>query len=143
MPSTCSRQYTAGDLDMRLSEWLIRRSTVSVSRTRIPTMLHTRTLLRWESRARNTLIRIRCLLDTDLLVRALAAAAANAQEPKESRCETESEGEPDDRQHLAAHGGLDVVGLEHRFEDACENGVDGSRSCGGGKDKDCLCLETN
>jgi hypothetical protein len=41
---------------------------------------------------------------------------------------------------LAAHGGFDVVGLEHGFEDAGEGGVDGGYGGGGGDDEDCLGL---
>jgi hypothetical protein len=125
---------------MRRPERLVCSSTVSVSRTRISRMLNARSVLRGECRASNTLVCVRCLLDTDLLVRALAAAAAHTQEPEESRSKTKSNREPDDRQHLTAHGGLDVVGLEDRFKDTSENGVDGSRSCGRGNDEDCLRL---
>jgi hypothetical protein len=93
-----------------------------------------------ERRARNTLIRIRRLFNADLLVRRLAGAAAHAEEPEETGCETKGDGEPDDGEHLAAHGGFDVVGLEHGFEDAGEGGVDGGYGGGGGDDEDCLGL---
>jgi hypothetical protein len=75
-------------------------------------------MLRGERRARDTLISVRRLLDANLLVRRLAAAAARAEQPEESGSEAECDGEPDDGKHLAAHGGFDVVGLEHGFEDA-------------------------
>jgi hypothetical protein len=128
-------------LDMRRPERLVCSATVSVSRTRISRMLNARSVLRGERRASNTLVCVRCLLDTDLLVRALAAAAAHTQEPEESRRKTESNREPDDREHLAAHGGFDVVRLEDRFKDTSEDGVDGSRSCSRGDDEDCLRLQ--
>jgi hypothetical protein len=127
-------------LDVRRPERLVRSSTVSVSRTRISGMLNARAVLRGERRASNTLVGVRCLLNADLLMRALAAAAAHAEEPEESRRETKSNGEPEDRQHLAAHGGLDVVWFEYRFKNTSEDGVDGSRSCGRGDDEDGLRL---
>jgi hypothetical protein len=48
---------------------LIRRPTLSMARTHIPGML---TLMRGEGGTRNTLIRIRRLLDANLLMRRLA-----------------------------------------------------------------------
>jgi hypothetical protein len=101
-------------LDVRRPERLVRSSTVSVSRTRISGMLNARAVLRGERRASNTLVGVRCLLNADLLMRALAAAAAHAEEPEESRRETKSNGEPEDRQHLAARGD-DEDGLRLRF----------------------------
>jgi hypothetical protein len=99
-------------------------------------------MLRRKRGASNTLIRIRRLLHANLLVRRLAAAAARAEEPEESGSQTESDGEPDDRQHLAAHGGFDVVGFEHGFEDTDQDGVDACCGGGGGDDEDCLGLVT-
>lgn len=104
----------------------------------IPRMLR---MLRGKCGTRNTFIRIRRLLHTNLLVRRLATAAARAEQPEESGSQTESDGEPDDRQHLAAHGGFDVVGFEHRFEDANQDGVDACCGGGGGDDEDCLGLD--
>jgi hypothetical protein len=108
-----------------------------VSRTNIPSVLRTR---RGERGTRHALICVRRLLDTDLLMRALSAAAAHAREPEDAGREAKRDGEPDDRQHLLAHGGVDVVGLEHGFEDADEDNVDGCSGCRGGDYEDGLGL---
>jgi hypothetical protein len=84
---------------------------------------------RW---GRNTLIRIRRLLDHHLLVRALARAAAYAERPEESRGDAEGDADPHDLQHLVTHGGVDVVGLERGVEDAGQDTVDAGCSCSGG-----------
>lgn len=60
-------------------------------------------MLRGERRASNTLVRVGRLLDADLLVGRLAAAAADGDEPEEARGEAECDSEPDDGEHLLAH----------------------------------------
>lgn len=106
-------------------------------------MLGLRTVLSRKCGTRNALVCVRRLLDANLLVRALAAAAARAEEPEETGCQAEGDGEPEDRQHLAAERGFNVVRLEHGFEDAGEHGVDGCGGDGGGEDEDCLGLGEN
>jgi hypothetical protein len=108
-----------------------------MTRTYVPRILRTR---RRECGTRDALVRVRRLLDTDPLVRALSAAAAHAREPEDAGREAESGGEPDDAEHLLAHGGFDVVGLEDGFEDADEDDVDGGCGGCGGDYEDGLCL---
>lgn len=57
-----------------------------------------------KSRAGNPLIRVRCLLHHHLLVTALSAAAAYADEPEETRADGKGDGEPEDGEHLGTHG---------------------------------------
>jgi hypothetical protein len=111
-----------------------------MSRTDIARMLTP--MLRGKRRARDTLICVGRLFDADFLVSALSAAAADAREPEDAGREAESDGEPDDGQHLLAHGGFDVVGFEHGFEDADEYNVDGCCGCGGRDDEDGLGLRS-
>lgn len=85
-----------------------------------------------ECRAADTLIGVWCLLNSHLLMPALARAAAHAQSPEKTRCDAECDANPHDLQHLVAHGGVDVVGLECGVEDAGQNAVDASCGCGGG-----------
>lgn len=61
--------------------------------------------------ASNALVRVGSLLDDDLLVGRLAGAAAHADEPEEAGRDGEGDGEPEDGEHLCAHGGVDVDGL--------------------------------
>jgi hypothetical protein len=111
-------------LNPRRPKRLIRRSRLRMSSPALVPRLHLLLAVRRERGTRDALIRIRRLLDTDLLVRRLAAAAAHAEEPEESARHA-------DGQHLAAHGRLDVVGLEHGVEDAGEHDVDRGRGYGG------------
>lgn len=62
--------------------------------------------------ASNALIRIRRLLDDHFLVPALAGAAAHAEQPEQARGDAEGDAQPEDLQHLVAHGGFDVIGFE-------------------------------
>jgi hypothetical protein len=99
--------------------------------------------VRRECGTRNTLVCVRCLLDADLLVRRLAAAAADAEQPEETRSHAKCNGEPDNRKHLLAQRGLDVVRLERSLEDASEESVNGCSGDGGGEDEDRLSLLIN
>lgn len=93
-----------------------------------------------ESRAGDTLVRVRRLLDNGLLMTAGARAAAHAEQPEETRCNAEGDAEPHDLQHLVAHGGFDFVVLECGLEDAGQDAVNaGCGRCGGdGEDGRCL-----
>lgn len=93
-----------------------------------------------ESRAGDTLVGVRRLLDDGLLMTAGAGAAAHAEQPEEARCNAEGDAEPHDLQHLVAHGGFDFVVLERGLEDAGQDAVDaGCGRCGGdGEDGRCL-----
>jgi hypothetical protein len=102
--------------------------------------LHLVSLLGGKRGARNALIRIRRLLDADLLVRRLAATAAHAKQPEEAAGHAKGDGEPDDRQHLTTHGRFDVVRLEHAVEDAGEHNVHGCCGCGSREYEDSLGL---
>lgn len=75
-------------------------------------------------RTGNALVRVRRLLDNDLLVGALARAAAHGNEPEEAGGQRKGDADPERAQHLGAHRGLDVVRLEHGFEDGDERGVE-------------------
>jgi hypothetical protein len=125
-------------LNPTIPERLIRRATLPMSGAHIPCLL--RTTPNRKRRTRHALIRIRRLLHLHLLMRALTAAATCAGEPEDARREAKGGGEPDDGQHLLAHGRVDVVGLEHGFEDADEHDVHGCCGCGGGDKEDCLGL---
>jgi hypothetical protein len=75
---------------------------------RMPTRLERRRSLQLvtllaKRRGRNALIRIRCLLNNHLLVRALARAAAHAKRPEETGGNAESDTDPHCLQHLVAH----------------------------------------
>jgi hypothetical protein len=124
-------------LNPTIPKRLIRRATLPMPRAHIPRLLRTPNRKR---RARHALIRIRRLLHLHLLMRALTAAATCASEPEDARRETKGGGEPDDGQHLLAHGRVDIVGLKHGFEDANEHDVHGCCGCGGGDEEDCLGL---
>lgn len=92
-------------------------------------------------RRRNPLVCVWGLLNNHLLVAALSAAAAHADEPEEAGADGEGDREPENGEHLAAHGSLDVVGIEDRLEDAGYGAVDGCRGSGGGDGEEGLCLE--
>ena len=94
-----------------------------------------------ESRAGDTLVGVRRLLDNGLLMTAGARAAAHAEQPEHTRCDAEGDAEPHNLQHLVAHGGLDFVVLERGVEDAGQDAVDAGcgRCCGDGEDGRCLC----
>lgn len=79
--------------------------------------------------AANALVRVRRLLNNHLLVPALARATAYTKQPEESGGNAECDAEPHDLEHLVAHGGFDVVGLERSAEHASQDTVDGG---GGG-----------
>lgn len=125
-------------LNARLPKRLIRRPTLSVSRTHIACLL---SMLRGERGASNTLVRVGSLLDRDLLVGRLAGAAADGDEPEEARSQAKGDGEPDDGEHLLAHPSVDVVGFEDGVEEAGEGGVDCCGGGCGGDDEDCLGLD--
>jgi hypothetical protein len=93
-----------------------------------------------ESRAGDTLVRVRRLLDNGLLMTAGAGAAAHAEQPEETRCDAEGDAQPHDLQHLVAHGGFDFVVLERGFEDAGQDAVDAGCGCCGGDGEDGRCL---
>ena len=85
-----------------------------------------------ESRAGDTLVGVRRLLDNGLLMTAGARAAAHAEQPEETRCNAEGDTEPHDLQHLVSHGGFDFVVLERGLKDAGQDAVDASCGrCGG------------
>jgi len=110
---------------------------ISTSRSRNTRMMAGGMLaLGTKIRARNALIRIRSLLDADLLGSALTRAAASRDEPEETRSDGESDSEPEDREHVLAEMGLDVVRLEDGAEDADERGVDGGGGDGSAEDED-------
>ena len=91
--------------------------------------------------AGNTLVRVRSLFHDDLLLVRAAGAAARGDEPEEARGEGEGNAEPEGREHVLAHGGFDVVGLEDRLEDGDEGGVHGGYGYGGGEEEEGLCLD--
>jgi len=91
-------------------------------------------------RRRNPLVCVWGLLNNHLLVAALSAAAAHADEPEEARADGEGDCKPENGEHLAAHGSADVVGLEDRLEDAGYGAVDGGCGSGGGDGEEGLCL---
>ena len=102
------------------------------------------TLLRaTKIRTRNPLICIRRLLNLNLLLIPLSAAAAHGNQPEEARGDGEGDAEPDDAEHVFAEEGLDVVGFEDGAEGAGEGGVDGGRGYGGAEDEDGGGLGTN
>lgn len=74
-------------------------------------------------RAGNTLVGVWCLFDGNLLLVALSRAAARGEEPKDARSEREGNTEPENGEHLLAHTGIDVIGLENCLEDADERRV--------------------
>ena len=91
-------------------------------------------------RAGNPLVCVRGLLDDHLLMAALSTAAAHADEPEEAGANGEGDGEPEDGEHLAAHGGTDVVGFEDGLENTGDGAVDCGCGCGGEDGEDGLCL---
>ena len=93
-----------------------------------------------ESRAGDTLVRVRRLLDNGLLMTAGAGAAAYAEQPEETRGNAEGDAKPHDLQHLVAHGGFDFVVLERGLEDAGQDAVDASCGRCGGDGEDGRCL---
>jgi hypothetical protein len=93
----------------------------------------------------NALVRVGCLLDHDLLLvwRRLAGAAAGGNEPEEARGKGEGDTQPEGGEHLLAHGGFDVVGLEDGLEDGDKGGVHGGYGYGGGEEEERLGLGDN
>lgn len=59
----------------------------------------------------HALVGVRRLLDDNLLVGALARAAAHADEPEEAAADGERDADPEDGEHLGGPRGLDVVGV--------------------------------
>ncbi len=90
--------------------------------------------------AGDALVCVRSLLGNHLLLPALTGAAAYTEKPEETGGDAESDADPHDLQHLVAHGGVDVVGLEGGVEDASQNTVDTGGGCGGGDREDGRCL---
>lgn len=99
------------------------------------------TLLAAKSGAGNTLIGVRSLLNNHLLVRALSAAAADANEPEEAGANGEGDANPEGRQHLGTHVDVDVVGLKSGFEYTGKCTVSGRGGCGSGNGEDSLSLD--
>lgn len=83
--------------------------------------------------ASHPLVRVRSLLNRNLLLLAPAAAAACADKPEETGGEGEGDGEPNNGQHLCPHAGVDIHGFEDRVEGACQGGVDACAGGGGGE----------
>lgn len=79
--------------------------------------------------AGDTLVCVGGLLDRNLLLVALAGAAADGEEPEEAGSEREGDSEPEHGKHLFSHAGLDVVG----FHDCLENADEGRVEEGDGK----------
>lgn len=104
-------------------------------------LLHLVTLLAAKSGAGNTLIGVGRLLNNHLLVRALSAAAADANEPEEAGGNGEGDANPEGRQHLGTHVDVDVVGLESGFEYTGKCTVSGRGGCGSGNGEDSLSLD--
>lgn len=107
----------------------------------MPTRLERRRSLQLMSllakgRGRNTLICVRRLLNDHLLMRALARAAAHAECPEQTGGDAEGDTNPHDLQHLVAHRGIDIVGLERGVEDARQDAVDAGCGCGGSDGED-------
>lgn len=83
---------------------------------------------------------MRRLLENRLLLIALASAATRAEQPEKTRCNAERDTEPEDLQHLVAHRGVNVVGLQSGVEDTGEYAVYCCGGCGGGDGEDTRCL---
>ena len=123
---------------MLLPEWLERVSALTVT-AHVVHLVGVST--RAKVRACDTLVRVRGLLDDDLLVTRLAAAAAHGDEPEEARADGESDTDPQNGEHLVRHGGLDVVGLEDGMEDTSESAIESGRSGSRRDDENGLSLE--
>jgi hypothetical protein len=127
-------------LNPRRPKRLVRCSCLRMPGPAWITRLHLLLSVRGKRGTRNALVGIWRLLNADLLVRRLAAAAAHAEEPEESARHAKGDGEPHDGQHLATHRRFDVIGLEHAVEDAGEHNVHGRCGCGGREYEDGLGL---
>lgn len=129
-------------LDVLLPEWLIGGTASTMACGASISSMLLWLVVTAECGASNALISVGRLLDNNLLVRRLAGAAANGNEPEEARGNGEADADPENGHHLAAERGHNVVGLEHRVKDTGERGVDGDGQTGGGDDEDGLSLKS-
>lgn len=88
----------------------------------------------------DALVRVGGLLDDDLLVAALAGAAAHADEPEEAGADGEGDADPEDGEHAGGPRGFDLVGVEHGAEDGDEGAVEGGGGRGRGDHEERLGL---
>lgn len=91
----------------------------------------------------NALVGVRSLFSNDaattvvVAVRRASRAAADAEEPEQARGQGECDGKPGDHKHVLAKGSLDVEWLQASTDGSGHNHVEGSRSRGSSKSKEC------
>jgi hypothetical protein len=114
------------DLNMLLPERLVCVTSLAVVAAHIVHLM--RVSAGTHVRRSHPLVGVRRLLDDDLLVGALARAAARADEPEEAATDGEGDTDPEDGEHLGRPRSLDVVGVENGAEDGDEGTVERGRS---------------
>lgn len=88
----------------------------------------------------HALVGVGSLLDNDLLVAALARAAAHADEPEETAANGKGNADPEDGKHACGPRRFNVVRVEHGAEDRDEGAVEGGGGRGRGDDEESLRL---